>query len=718
MSSATLNGVANSHDFPVECFFEWGLTTSYGDSAPAENFGKNSGNVGFSYPLTGLAAGTTYHFRSVLQYYFGTISGPDRQFTTLGGGGLPEVVVVATVPDAYESGEVPGEFTVYRTGSTAAPLTVNFSLSGTAIEGADYQTVGTSVVIGIGQVSAPVAITPINTFAIGTSLTVDLTISASVDYDVGVPASDTVSIHLISAAAPCSIFEPCSIPLFDLTLTGTASDTIPKGTWSGLDPGVYSWSYVAGAFGDIGIPFFFVCSNIGGTGMSTSIAYDYNDGVTLFPGGSNKVDFPENSPGTYLTEADAANDYLAVFTAGFVGDSFFVREPGGFADLFCNDLDTTSGSPTFQLIQTQQLVAPQPVTLQLENFSSFALARFTFTYSAEDSAPIALDASAGTIQTALNAMASITADGGVTCAGTITSGVTVTWNNVGARTASTAEVSTVSPGIIAEAVETQAGTGGLPEIVTLTVGKLCSDFKTNAVLAEWDGSLPERDLTEPAIWFSNDVCDPDVPTQRQSNIEFCRAVVNHIGGPDAPTGSVLTAVGAAGNVDVGSHTWKVTFVSLAGESSGNTASAPLVVGSPSQVDLTTVPLGPVGTTQRNIYRTLAGGSVYYAVGSILDNTTTIFTDDVSDADIYQTGFGQVIKPASCFWQLVVNGIVDIGGFLNLEAVVWCGIKLTGDDPTGDYDLSPLFIPNSGGYTQQCPVNNTGQVPQITLTGTF
>lgn len=87
MSGAILNGVASSHDFPIECFFEWGLTTAYGNSVPAADFGKNSGLVAFNYPLTGLFPSTTYHYRAVLQYYFGTIEGPDQQFTTLPSGG-------------------------------------------------------------------------------------------------------------------------------------------------------------------------------------------------------------------------------------------------------------------------------------------------------------------------------------------------------------------------------------------------------------------------------------------------------------------------------------------------------------------------------------------------------------------------------------------------------------------------------------------------------
>ncbi len=47
----------------------------------------------------------------------------------------------------------------------------------------------------------------------------------------------------------------------------------------------------------------------------------------------------------------------------------------------------------------------------------------------------------------------------------------------------------------------------------------------------------------------------------------------------------------------------------------------------------TVPTGPVGTIARDIYRTRAGGSVYYLVGELKDNSTTAFTDNAPDASL-------------------------------------------------------------------------------------
>ena len=44
-----------------------------------------------------------------------------------------------------------GVFTVSRTGSTTAALTVNYTVSGTATNGTDYQNLTGSVVIPVGR---------------------------------------------------------------------------------------------------------------------------------------------------------------------------------------------------------------------------------------------------------------------------------------------------------------------------------------------------------------------------------------------------------------------------------------------------------------------------------------------------------------------------------------------------------------------------------------
>lgn len=107
---------------------------------------------------------------------------------------LPTVSGVATDPAASEPGTNSGTFTITRTGSTAAPMTVFYTLSGTATAGADYAARPGFVVIPAGSSSAPVGITPNDDALVEGNETAVLTLSPRVHYAVGAPSSDTVAI--------------------------------------------------------------------------------------------------------------------------------------------------------------------------------------------------------------------------------------------------------------------------------------------------------------------------------------------------------------------------------------------------------------------------------------------------------------------------------------------------------------------------------------------
>jgi hypothetical protein len=107
--------------------------------------------------------------------------------------GFQQVNIVATGPNAAEP-STPGEFTVTRFGDTAAPLTVNYSISGTAFNGVDYVTLPGQVTIGAGQTNATIAVTPIDDpFSEGIE-TVTLTLLADPANAVVPPASATINI--------------------------------------------------------------------------------------------------------------------------------------------------------------------------------------------------------------------------------------------------------------------------------------------------------------------------------------------------------------------------------------------------------------------------------------------------------------------------------------------------------------------------------------------
>ena len=81
----TLNGSVNPNGSAVsDCHFDWGTTTAYGHSAPcAASPGAGAGPAVVTATLTGLAPGTTYHYRLVAAGVGGTSYGGDEQFTTL-----------------------------------------------------------------------------------------------------------------------------------------------------------------------------------------------------------------------------------------------------------------------------------------------------------------------------------------------------------------------------------------------------------------------------------------------------------------------------------------------------------------------------------------------------------------------------------------------------------------------------------------------------------
>jgi hypothetical protein len=108
------------------------------------------------------------------------------------------VTVVASDSSASESGGT-GTFTVTRGGSTAAALTVRYSISGTATPGTDYQwlsgawqnTSGT-VTIPVGASTTTINVLPYADGLAESSETIIVTITPDASYPVGSPSSATV----------------------------------------------------------------------------------------------------------------------------------------------------------------------------------------------------------------------------------------------------------------------------------------------------------------------------------------------------------------------------------------------------------------------------------------------------------------------------------------------------------------------------------------------
>ena len=81
-TAATITGSVNPNGSSTSYHFEYGLTSGYGSSTPTQSAGGGTATAAVSAALTGLAPGTTYHYRLVAANDGGTVASTDGTFTT------------------------------------------------------------------------------------------------------------------------------------------------------------------------------------------------------------------------------------------------------------------------------------------------------------------------------------------------------------------------------------------------------------------------------------------------------------------------------------------------------------------------------------------------------------------------------------------------------------------------------------------------------------
>lgn len=80
---AVLRASVDTSGLPAQYRFDYGTSESYGASTAVGELAPADGPVAVQSGLTGLAEGTTYHYRLVAENDAGTAQGPDQTFTTL-----------------------------------------------------------------------------------------------------------------------------------------------------------------------------------------------------------------------------------------------------------------------------------------------------------------------------------------------------------------------------------------------------------------------------------------------------------------------------------------------------------------------------------------------------------------------------------------------------------------------------------------------------------
>ncbi len=103
-ASATVTGTVNPNGRATSWYVEYGTSTSYGSRTGAASAGSGTENVDVSSTLTGLASGTTYHYRLVAASDAGTGRGADGIFATSSAPGAVTGPTTAVAPTSATLG--------------------------------------------------------------------------------------------------------------------------------------------------------------------------------------------------------------------------------------------------------------------------------------------------------------------------------------------------------------------------------------------------------------------------------------------------------------------------------------------------------------------------------------------------------------------------------------------------------------------------------------
>jgi phosphodiesterase/alkaline phosphatase D-like protein len=93
-SNATLTGTVTPNGHSTTYYFQYGTSTKYGSTTPKHGAGSGLAARSVSAAISGLAAGTTYHYRLVATSGAGTVVGADTAFSTA----LPASTIAISAP--------------------------------------------------------------------------------------------------------------------------------------------------------------------------------------------------------------------------------------------------------------------------------------------------------------------------------------------------------------------------------------------------------------------------------------------------------------------------------------------------------------------------------------------------------------------------------------------------------------------------------------------
>jgi choice-of-anchor C domain-containing protein len=194
----------------------------------------NMGWVNKTWVFTATASTTTLEFYSLSIEPENAVSGPALDNISVIS--LPPSITLAIGPASVtEDGTTNLVYTFTRSGVTTNPLTVNYTLGGTATNGTDYTSIPTSVTFAAGSSTATVTVDPTADTTVEPDETVILTLASGTGYTIGTPnaatgtiTNDDVTLPTITlAVSPSSVNEDGTANLvYTFTRSGVTTNPL------------------------------------------------------------------------------------------------------------------------------------------------------------------------------------------------------------------------------------------------------------------------------------------------------------------------------------------------------------------------------------------------------------------------------------------------------------------------------------------------------------
>lgn len=183
-----------------------------------------------------------------------------------------------------------------------------------------------------------------------------------------------------------------------------------------------------------------------------------------------------------------------------------------------------------------------------------------------------------------------------------------------------------------------------------------------------------------------------------------------------PAVATTLAIAAGAGLGIGTYQYLVTFLTQGGETPAGPSASVTTSSGNQRVNLSNIPIAPSQPMQsgvatnnvigRNIYRTLAGGSTFFYLASLPDNTTTTYTDSTADSGLAGKPQPPTVNTSGVMiWPPYVRSFSEFsnlydstaalaaGGNLGLMGAVGDGSGPTGTQtPSFTLNLSPVELP--------------------------